>query len=122
MRFDVSQLEKWIETEISFLRYYGNRVDRKSLTIDSNIYSDIRSIGYTKRVMPLYYRCSPVLIESDVDLNKSKISDLFVTGFGRSEKSFTPCEVFIKLYPNRKYEIINILKSEEINPITKIKI
>lgn len=122
MKFNENQLEKWIDTELSYLRYYGYRDDRRSLSIDSDIYRDVRSIGYAKRSMPLHYRCPPVLIESDVDINKSKISDLFVTGDGRTDKSFTPCEVFIKLFPHRKYEIIDILKSEETNPLTKIKI
>jgi hypothetical protein len=122
MRFDETQLEKWIDTELSFLRYYGDRGDRQLLNLESDIYRDIRSIGYTKRVIPLPNRCAPVFIKSVKDITISSIDDLYVSGDPRMENNFTPCEIFIQLFPHRKYEIIDILKSNESNPSTKIKI
>lgn len=121
MKFDKKQLERWIDTELGVLRYYGFREDRWALTENSNIYEDIRSIGYTKRPMPLIRRCSPVSITSDVEINSStKIEDLYVHNTWDRTNHFSPCEIFIMIYPDRKMEIINILKSRESNPSTTV--
>lgn len=123
MKFDKQQLEKWIDTELGFIRYYGYREDRYSLTESSDIYNEVRSIGYAKRTMTLSDRCSPVSIGSDTPITtQSKIEDLYVTYTRNKENSFSPCEIFIKLFPERKMEIINIIKNQEPNSPTRINI
>jgi len=123
MKFDKQQLEKWIDHELSFLRYYGYREDRMNLTIDSDIYKDVRVIGYTKRPMPLTQRCIPAIIKSDVEINSNtKIEDLYHISERKSDQNYSPCEVFMKMFPGRRSEIINILQNPESNPPTKIYI
>ena len=123
MKFDKQQLEKWIDHELSFLRYYGYREDRMKLTIDSNIYEDVRSIGYTKRTMSLSHRCIPATIKCDTEINSNtKIEDLYVITERKTNQSYSPCEVFMKIFPDRRKEIIDILRNQESNPPTKVYI
>lgn len=124
MKFDKKQLEKWIDTELNVLRYYGYREDRKLLIIDSpNIYADVRSIGYCKRSTPLIRRCSPVMITSDKEITENtKIEDLYVVHTWSREDMYTPVEIFMKLYPTRIKDILYILQSEESNPSTTVRI
>ena len=122
MKFDKKQLERWIDHELSFLRYYGFREDRMKLTNDSNLYEDIRVIGYTKRPMPLKNRCIPAVIKCDTEINSNtKIEELYTTQ-ERTGDIYSPCEVFMKMFPDRKGDIIGIIKSEESNPSTAIYI
>jgi len=103
-------LYKLIDHEIQWLNYYGLREDREKLNEKSNIYCDVRSIGYTKRVIELTLRCSPGLITSDKLITKDiKIEDLKQESFPRGENKFTPIETFFILYPERKVEIIKRL-------------
>jgi len=108
-------LYKLIDHEIQWLSYYGLREDRELLNENSNIYKDVRSIGYPKRVIELTLRCSPGLITSDVAITKeTKIEDLKQDYFPRGDNKFTPLEVFFILYPERKMEMIKRLIPEKI--------
>ena len=121
MKFNKQQLERWIDHELSFLRYYGYREDRMKLTIDSNIYEDVRSIGYTKRTMPLSHRCIPATIKCDTEINSTtKIEDLYIITERKTDQNYSPCEVFMKIFPDRRKEVIDILKNQESNPPTKV--
>ena len=103
-------LYKLIDHEIQWLNYYGLREDREKLNEKSNIYSDVRSIGYTKRVIELTLRWSPGLITSDKSITKDiKIEDLKQESFPRGENKFTPIEVYFILFPEKKMDIINKL-------------
>ena len=103
-------LYKLIDHEIQWLNYYGLREDREKLNEKSNIYCNVRSIGYTKRVVELTLRCSPGLITSDKPITKdSKIEELKQEGFPRGENKFTPIEVYFILFPENKMEIISRL-------------
>ena len=105
------QLEKWVDVEIGQLRYYGYRPDRESLTIDSNIYNDIRSIGYAKRTMDLIKRCSWTTITSDETItSNSKIDDMYeIHTWDRSNK-YSPLEIYWMIYPEKRSEIIKLLQ------------
>lgn len=99
--------EKLLDHEIQWLSYYGLREDREKLNENSDIYKDVRSIGYTKRVIPLMDRCSPGLITHDKPITiDSKIEELVQCTFPKGDNKFTPIEVFFILYPERKMEII----------------
>lgn len=104
------QLDKWIDTEINWIRYYGYRSDRESLTEKSDIYNDIRSIGYTKRVIPLIRRCSPVTITSDETITAStKLENMFELHTWDRYNIFTPLEIYWIIYPEKRKEVINLL-------------
>lgn len=121
MKFDKNQLERWIDQELSLLRYYGYREDRARLNNNSNLYEDIRSIGYTKRPMSLRNRCVPTLIKSDSEISpNTKIEDLYIS-YDRIN-TYSPCEVFMKMFPNRRDEVIQILQNQKSNPTTTIYI
>ena len=103
-------LYKLIDHEIQWLNYYGLREDREKLNEKSNIYCDVRSIGYTKKVIELTLRCSPGLITSDKQITKDiKIEDLKQESFPRGENKFTPIEVYFILFPEKKMDLINKL-------------
>mgnify|MGYP003405218616 CR=1 FL=1 len=65
----IEQLTKLVDHEVQWLKYYGFYKTRKKLTIESNIYEDLESIGYTKRVIPLELRCLPCTITASEDIN-----------------------------------------------------
>lgn len=123
MKFDKKQLARWVETELSTLRYYGLREDRYLLNENSDIYKELRSIGYTKRPMTLMDRCIPATIKCDSEITtETSINDLYVVFERKSETTYSPCEIFMKLFPDRKKEIIDILKNPESNPKIDITI
>jgi hypothetical protein len=105
------KLEKLVDLEIQWLKYYSTRESKNKLNESSNIYEDLVSIGWTKRVMKLELRCCPCIITSDeiiienFDLSKLKV-DSTVRGYNR----YTPLETYIKIFPEEKIEIINKLK------------
>jgi hypothetical protein len=103
-------LYKLIDHEIQWLNYYGLREDREKLNEKSNIYCDVRSIGYTKRVIELTLRCSPGLITSDYPItSKTKIEELKQDYFPRGENKYTPLEVLFVIHPEKKIEMIERL-------------
>jgi thermostable 8-oxoguanine DNA glycosylase len=107
---------KLVNQELDWLRYYAYDESRKKLNIDSNIYDDLISIGYTKRNLPLYKRCAPCILTSNEKITKTtNIEDLFVEYSLRSNENnlFTPLEIFWIKYPNRRKEIIINLNSEQ---------
>ena len=73
----LEKILKAAQTEADWLRYYGQSDTRLSEKFeDCNFYDRIKSIGYTKRVMPLPNRCSMLNITSDKPVLESNIEDL----------------------------------------------
>ena len=95
------ELLKLIDHEISWLKYYGLREDRIKLTEESDIYKDVRSIGYTKRVIDLDKRCCPCLI-----IAGESIEDCVITQFPRGEGKLSLLEVYKILYKEEYKEIL----------------
>lgn len=58
-------LAKLIIHELDFLRYYGYRKHRELLTIEIDLYGEMDSIGYCKRVIPLDKRCPAGMLTSE---------------------------------------------------------
>ena len=104
------QLEKWVDTEIGALRYYGIRSDRSKLTEDSNIYNELRSIGYTKKTTPLVRRCSQTTITSDSLITKdTKLEDMYEKHTWDRDNKFTPLEIYWIIFPEKRKDIIYLL-------------
>lgn len=100
-------LVKLVNQEIEWLCYYGYREDRMKLTINSDIYKELRSIGYTKRVVPLDKRCAPCLINNNNEIvENSNISNLQIDCFPKDGNKLTPLEAFIVIYPSEKENCI----------------
>ena len=122
----LEELNKFIDLEIQWLRYYANKSTRSQLNENSNIYEDLKSIGYTKRVVKLDKRCCPCTITSDEIINenrkrtylstfkneKSNMSDLRKSNLNlRGENRLSPIENFITIFPEKKMELLNRLKN-----------
>jgi hypothetical protein len=110
----IEELDKYIDHELQWLRYYANSDTRKELTESSNLYKDLASIGYAKRVMPLFYRCTPCSITSVTNTpicESSSLEDLISTSQSRNENSFSPLEVYWILYPEKRKWVIERLNT-----------
>ena len=100
--------------EIDFLRYYGYREDVNVLTTESNIYRDVRSIGYTKRSMPLYNRCSPVSITSlEIIHGGTLLESLYQVYTWDRDNIYTALEIIWMLFPERRPEILHKLTKKQ---------
>lgn len=107
----LDELNKLVDLEIQWLRYYAREDSRLLLNENSNIYTDLVSIGYTKRVVPLHLRCVPCVltaidgINEDMDLSKlQKLASI------KNDNNLSPLEAYIKIYPEQKLQILNRLK------------
>jgi hypothetical protein len=95
---DLEKMWKSAKTEAEWLKYYGHQESRLVEDFsDANFYDRIQSIGYTKRVIALYQRCSMLNVTSDkpvleCDINELKISD---TNRDHSKNIYTALEYFI---------------------------
>lgn len=109
---DLKEYNKAVEQEISWLRYYANKDTRELLNTESNLYNDLISIGYTKRVTPLWLRCPCFNLTSNIKIDINiKIEDLETIGEGRNSEMnrYTPLEIEWMKYPEKRLEIIKKL-------------
>lgn len=115
-KINLKDFERWVDNEISFLRYYGN-YEKNKLDINCDFYKDIKE-GWYKRPLKLRLRCASTFLKSKTEINpNTKIGELENAS---QNDGLTPLEIFVKIYPERKKEVISILKSEETNPNTRI--
>ena len=71
------ELNRAAEQESSWLHYYGLGEDREKDPLDDAMFYDrMRSIGYTKRVIPLPMRCVCMYVTSDKPVLESSIEEL----------------------------------------------
>lgn len=104
------ELLDMIDHEIQWLYYYAHWDSRKQLTEESKIY-DMKVMGYTKRVIPLYQRCSPCLIESKSEIKPGMdLSDLTKCNMNDRYKRMTPLEVGMIIFPELRKEFIKRLR------------
>lgn len=107
----LEELNKLVDLELQWLRYYSHVDSRNKLNENSNIYDDLVSIGYTKRVVKLDLRCCPCIITSDEIISKDfDLSKLKIDSNLRGENRLTPVETFIIIFPEQKMNILNKLK------------
>lgn len=110
---EIKEFERAIDHETQWLKYYANSNSKVLLTTETeNIYDTLKSIGYTKRVLPLDMRCKYCTVTSNKKIDKDvDITDLFSIGEGRDSKNnkFTPLEIFWMKYPEKRQYIINLI-------------
>ena len=107
----IEELKGLVDIEVGWLGLYGREDTRMKLNIDSSIYDDLVSIGWTKKVMKLELRCCPCIITSDETITENfDISKLKIAHTIRGENKYTPVEAYIKIYPDEKMDIINRIK------------
>ena len=111
----IEELNKLVDLELQWLKYYSWKPSRMELNENSSIYTDLISIGYTKRVVKLDLRCVPCVLTSDETITKdTDISQITKAEYKvRGENKLSPVETFITMFPERKMEIIDRLKNED---------
>ena len=110
-RITLDELKRLVEIEVGWLGLYGREDTRMKLDINSSIYDDLVSIGWTKKVMKLELRCCPCIITSDETITENfDITKLKIAHTVRGENKYTPVETYIKIYPDEKMDIINRIK------------
>jgi hypothetical protein len=110
----IEELNKLVDLEIQWLYYYAHIDSRNNLNENSNLYTDLVSIGYTKKVVPLFSRCVPCIITSEETIVEGlDVSKLRKDDNGRGENRYSPVEAFIIIFPDKKMEILNRLKPKE---------
>jgi hypothetical protein len=95
---DLEKMWKCAKTEAEWFRYYGHEESRMSEDFsDVNFYDRVQSIGYTKRVIELYQRCSMLNVTSDKPVLECEIGDLEIANEPRnhSKNIYTALEYFI---------------------------
>lgn len=109
----LEELNKLIDLEINWLRYYTLRESRKLLNEKSEIYTDLKPMNYAKRIIALDLRCCPCIITSkEIITEELDLDKLEKLTFGkRGENKLSPIETYIKIFPNQKMDILNRLKN-----------
>jgi len=105
------EYDRAIDHEISWLRYYALRSTRELLNNESNLYKDLVSIGYTKKVIPLWLRCPYCIVTSSSKIDpNTTIEELEIVREPKDNESnrYTALE-FEWLNPNKREDIIKKL-------------
>lgn len=109
-------LDKMVDHEVQWLSYYSTSESRSKLTTNSDVYSDLDTMGYCKTKTPLYFRCSVCLLSNGTEIDpRTDIKTLVKFNGIKGKYDYTPLEAFIKLFPDRKIEIITRLIPKKSN-------
>jgi len=109
---NIKELEKLAEHEIEWLCYYARKDSRDKLTLESNIYEDLISIGYAKRRTELDQRCVAEYLTADEPITETlTIDKIKVVYCNRNAKKniYTSLEVYLILLPEKKQYVIDRL-------------
>lgn len=99
------ELKRLVEHETQWLKYYMHFESKKTLHFNDHLFYDrVKSIGYTKRVVPLDRRCTAAILTSPKDVLTEDLSKIEVIGFPRdhSKNAYTPLEVWIIKFPQER--------------------
>ncbi len=106
------ELDKLIQHEINWLRYYSVRSSKEALDLSQNtIYEQMIPMGYVKRPQPLDLRCSGyICIEY---IKGTNLEDLHTINERRDidNNKFSPLEVYVKLFPEERERIKSLLNA-----------
>lgn len=111
---------KLVNVELDWLKFYSTPESIYNLSEDSDLYSELKPVGYTGGLVSLDNCCIPCIITSQKNINsKTKISDLKTITSTRDESKnkYSPLEVYWILYPNKREEVIQKLKNLKTNEI-----
>lgn len=106
-------IKKYSEQEADWIHYYGHSVHRLSENFyDINFYDRIQSIGYTKRVIPLWRRCAGLYVTSNKNVLKSSIDELIPISEPRNHDKniYTILEYIIGTEHESREYLINKIK------------
>lgn len=109
----LDELYKYADHETQWLRYYGWSESRLSEPFnDHTFYDRLKSIGYTKRVIPLPMRCVAGYVTADVPVLQADVEDLKLCSAPRDHANnvYTALEYVFAKNLSRSDEFRNILK------------
>jgi hypothetical protein len=107
----IEELNKMVEHEIQWISYYSTSESRSLLNENSDLYLDLVTMGYCKTPTPLYLRCSVCLLSNGSIINENTdIKSIEKVFRIKGEFDYTPLELFMSMFPDRKIGIINQLK------------
>jgi len=110
----IGNLNDWVDHEVQWLSYYSTSESRSKLTLDSEIYLDLVTMGYCKKPTPLYIRCSICLLSNGSKIDKNTdISTIKTIHRVKTDVDYTPLELFLIIYPTEKERILNRLRPTE---------
>lgn len=112
-QLDKKKFMKLVNIELDWLKFYTTPESIYNLTEESDLYSELKPIGYAGGLVSLDNCCIPCIITSEKTINnKIKITDLKTITSTRSknENRYSPLEVYWILYPKKRSEVINKLK------------
>lgn len=114
---NIQELEAYVEHEIKWLTYYIHKDARnRVMTEDVNPYTDLKPMGYVKRMMSLEDRCVPCFFTADGGIKEGMDLNLLQrVGPPREEGKLTPFETLSIIYPERRIEFLKKLEFGDNN-------
>jgi len=119
-QLDKKNFLKLVSIELDWLKFYSTPESIYNLSEDSDLYADLKPIGYGGGLIGLDNCCIPCIVTSEKTINiKTKISDLKTITSTRDklQNRYSPLEVYWIMYPKKRLEIINKLKSTNKEPL-----
>lgn len=108
------ELNRAAEQEASWLHYYGLGEDREKDPLDdAEFYDRMRSIGYTKRVVALPFRCACMYVTGPKPVLECSIEELESVSGPRNHKAniYTALEYVIATGSLNYKTFVNSIKS-----------
>jgi hypothetical protein len=112
-QLDKNNFLKLVNTELDWLKFYSTPESVYNLSEHSDIYSELKPVGYGGELISLDNCCIPCIITSEKVINdKTKIPDLktITSVRDKSQNRYSPLEVYWILYPKKRKEVIKKLK------------
>lgn len=111
------ELYELVEHELKWLKYYTHRDSRLSMTIGVDFYKDLKPMGYVKQMMSLEDRCVPCFLTCSDGISEGMdISKLVKVAPPRTDRTLTPLETVVRVYPDKKLEYIEFLTPKKDDP------
>ncbi len=105
------ELRKYVDAELQWLKYYSTPDSKKEFDPTKSPYTQLISIGYTKRVIPLHKRCAFLRLTSKKAILETDLEDMIMTDdYCNIENNiYSALEVFIMKFPEEHKWIKNNL-------------
>jgi hypothetical protein len=113
-QLDKKNFLKLVNIELDWLKFYSTPESIYNLSEDSDLYSELKPVGYGGGLISLDNCCIPCVITSEKTINgKTKVSDLktITSTRDKSQNRYSPLEVYWILYPNKREEVVKKLKN-----------
>jgi len=104
---NINDLNDYVDHEIQWLTRYTHRDSRMEINLDTRFYTDLKPMGYVKKMMPLEQRCVICFIRSDVEIKEGMDLSLLEEVAPPRRGNLTPLEVMCIVFPEKKQGYID---------------